>query len=198
MFHSSGDEAQDRKKDDMRRFFQQIDRALMKEVLAESQLPLVLACVDYLKPIYADANSYRNLLSEGVSGNPDEAQEKQLGAQAWEVVERYYQDKRQEDSTRFGNQIGAGLSSTDLEEIVLASIEGRIETVWLSQQEQLWGRMNANDGLVSVEVHAEKSAEDEDLLDLVAVKTLLTSGRIYAVDPAGIPGRAQMAAILRY
>jgi hypothetical protein len=47
-------------------------------------------------------------------------------------------------------------------------------------------------------VHRAPELGDEDLLNVAAVKTLLTGGTVYAVPPDEMPDAASVAAVLRY
>ncbi len=57
-------------KDEIKRFFDQIDNGLTSVLQAE-KTPLILAGVEYLLPIYHQANSYGSLLESGIIGNPE-------------------------------------------------------------------------------------------------------------------------------
>ena len=85
MFHGqSADDAKDR----ILRYFRQIDAGL-RDLLREAQVPLVLAGVEYLLPIYKEVNTYQHLLDGGISGNP-EGVNFDLHRQAWAQVEPFF------------------------------------------------------------------------------------------------------------
>ncbi|MGE0686195.1 MAG: hypothetical protein AB7P33_05605 [Dehalococcoidia bacterium] len=195
IFHGNGDDAQSRHKEDLKRFFDMVDHAVTR-FLTPSRAPLVVASVEYLQPIYREANSYGNLLDDGVSGSPEALSEDELGRRAWQIVEAYYDEEQRQVAERFGNQIGTGLASADLEQIVMAASEGRIDTLWVSREDDVWGEV-ADDGAVRA-VHEEKQPGDRDLIDLAATRTLVASGRVFAVEPHRVPSGTAMAAILRY
>ncbi|PIV00597.1 MAG: hypothetical protein COS57_15555, partial [Syntrophobacterales bacterium CG03_land_8_20_14_0_80_58_14] len=56
-------------KDNLLKYFRLIDRGL-HDLLRDERAPLVLAGVDYLFPIYREANTYPRLIEEGIPGNP--------------------------------------------------------------------------------------------------------------------------------
>jgi hypothetical protein len=195
VFHSSGDEAQARHKVDIKRYFDIVDHAV-RAYLHDQRAPLVVASVEYLQPIYREANSYGNLLDEGLTGSPENLTMEQLGQEAWRIVEKYYRADEERAAERFGNQTGTGLAETDLKLILPAAAQGRVDTLWLSTNEELWGVV-ADDGSVDV-VHGEKAAGDKDLMDVAASRTVANGGRIFAVEQREIPGGGVMAALLRY
>ena len=65
IFHGQGVGIDD-EKDDLLRYFQHIDRGLY-DLLRDETAPLVLAGVEYLFPIYQQANSYPHLLEQGIA-----------------------------------------------------------------------------------------------------------------------------------
>ncbi|MEA1935544.1 MAG: hypothetical protein U9M96_01835 [Thermodesulfobacteriota bacterium] len=195
MFHGQGAGSEVPKKDNILRYFHQINNGLY-ELLKDKQEPLVLAGVDYLFPIYREANSYSHLLDEGITGNPEGLSAEKLHRQAWAIVQPYFQ-KAQEDAVALYRQsVGTGLTSYDVEEIVQAAYHGRVGTLFVAVGLQQWGAFDSD----SNEVHLRREAEpgDEDLLDFAAIQTFLNGGDVYAVGPEKVPDNASMAAVFRY
>jgi hypothetical protein len=193
--HSSGDEGQDRRKEDIIRFCQMVDASLAP-VLAEEKRPLVIACVPYLKPLYDEANSYRNLLETTATQDPEASRPEDVAARAWPIVRSYLEGREEDDRERYGDQLSAGRAVSAIDRVVAAAIEGRVDTLWVSTDDEVWGRFDEVTNLISV--HDERQPGDVDLLDRAAVYTLLADGRIYTVDRERVPDRAAAAAILRY
>jgi hypothetical protein len=193
--HSSGDEGQDRQKEDIVRFFQMVDAALTP-VLAEEKHPLVLACVPNLAPLYGEANSYANLLDESAAHDPEATRPEDIAARARPIVRSYLDRAMARDRESYGNLISSGRSTSAIDRVVAAAIEGRVDTLWVARDEEVWGRVDPVTNLISVHEHPEPG--DEDLLDLAAVRALQAGGRIHSTDRAAVPDGALAAAILRY
>jgi hypothetical protein len=194
IFHGHGvgtDDAKDR----ILRYFRQVDKGLYA-VMHDETSPLVLAGVDYLLPIYREANSYPHLLEQGISGNPDEMDEKELHNRAWALVKPYVKKAQEEAARRYQDFVGTGRTSKDLKEIVSAAVHGRIAVLFLAKGIQQWGRFGPENG--RVEVHQTQKPGDEDLLDLAAAQTLLKGGEVYVVDEKKVPEDAAAAALFRY
>src|SRR5262249_5812185 len=69
-FHGHGAGGLDHRKDEIREFFHRVDRGLRSR-LPDHDAPLVLAGVEYLIPLYREANGHRGLLPEAIAGNPE-------------------------------------------------------------------------------------------------------------------------------
>ena len=194
IFHGQGVGTDDAK-DNILRYFKQIDHGL-RELLREEQAPLVIAGVDYLHPIYRQANSYPHLLQEGIQGNVDETSPEGLQQQAWSVVQPYFQREQLEAVKHYHEAAGTGLSASDVEQVILAGYDGRIATLFVALGVQQWGKFDAEQR----KVHLYKEAEPgtQDLLDLAAAHTLTHGGTVYAVETGKVPSHTAVAAIFRY
>lgn len=195
MFFGQGITGEETRKEEILRFFQQLDRGL-HEVLRSEQVPLVLVGVDYLLPIYREANTYPHLLEAGVTGNPDERSPKDLHEAAWEMVEPVLRQARHEAAAEYERLLGTGKASSDLKEVMPSARHGRVAAVFVPLSTQVWGRFEAD--TEAVEVHDERRPGDEDLLDHVAVHTLLNGGSVYPVEAEEVPGEGIVAATFRY
>lgn len=196
VFHGQGftDAARDKK--DILRFFQQLDRGV-HDLLKDEHVPLVLAGVDFLFPIYREANTYPELVDGGVSGNPEHLSDQELHDRAWKVVEPIFQSEQEEDLRRYRELAGHDeRSANKLEDAVPAAYFQRIDTLFLPERHHAWGRFDPEDG--SITLDEEDDPANEDLLDFAAIHTYLNGGTIYACSPDQMPDGAPIAAILRY
>ncbi|MGD8255015.1 MAG: hypothetical protein PVF48_11530 [Syntrophobacterales bacterium] len=194
MFHGQGVGTDDTKENTLR-YFRQIDKGIRK-FLHDEEVPLVFAGVDYLFPIYRKANNYPNLLSEGISGNPEMLGAKDLHERAWSIVEPYFQEARNEAAAQYIQFAGTGRTSCDLKSIVPAAYRGRVEIVFVALGSQRWGTFDQNNQ--TTELHDIAEPGDQDLLDFAAIQTLINGGSVYAVEQDKMPTDSSVAAFFRY
>ena len=185
----------DDSKDHLLRYFQQIDRGL-HELLRDENAPLVLAGVEYLLPIYQQANTYPYLLHQGVPGNPDKLSSDALHAKAWEVVEPYFQQDQENTAAQYRDNVGTTQTSNDIREIMPAAYYGQIGSLFVAINQELWGHFDPASN--TIHVHKEARFRDDDLLDEAATQTILHGGSVYAVEQSKIPGETVLAAVYRY
>lgn len=179
------------------RYFRLVSEGLT-EFLRGVQVPLVLAGVEYLLPIYREANTYPGLNDMVIKGNPDFLSADELHKDAWEIISPLFL-AAQEDALAHYQQLSGQAServANALEKIVPAAYQGKVETLFVAAGAQQWGILNpiSND----VEIHDPREAGDEPLMDLVVVQTFLKGGKVYTVEPEMVPGGANAAAVLRY
>jgi len=194
IFHGQGGGIDD-SEDNLLRYFQQINHGL-REVLPKEKAPVVLAGVEYLLPIYREANTFLHLMEEEITGNPDKLRAEELHQQAWAIVEPYFLKAQQEAVDRYRQWAGSERASTDIKEIIPAAHDGRVELMVVAVGIQQWGSFDPD--TLTVHLHQEAEAGDEDLLDLAAIHTFLKGGTVYTVEPDGLPEEAPLAALFRY
>lgn len=195
-FHGQGDYSHETKAN-IRQYFHQIDDGL-HEKLRKDQAPLVLAGVDYLLPIYREANTYQYLVETGITGNPEILKPEELQAQAWQIVEPLFQQIRQQPRERYQELAGSetGKTSNDLKEIVPAAYYQRVDSLFIATDQQHWGQFNPE--TMDLQLHPEPEPEDEDMLDFAAIQTLINGGNVHMVEPEQMPDVTTVAAIFRY
>ncbi|MGV0105409.1 Bacterial archaeo-eukaryotic release factor family 3 [Nostoc sp. DSM 114160] len=196
-FHGQGSPDRDKRQEDILQFFQIVDGAL-HEKLKLQKAPLVLAGVEYLLPLYRQANTYQHLMDEAIIGNPEILSAQDLHEQAWPIVEADFQKSQQAVLEQFHELFGGdtGKASNNLQEVISAAYYQRVDSLLVAVGQQQWGLFDPTSE--TVYLHPEKEAGDEDLLDFVAAHTLLNGGTVYAVPFEEIPYSTAVAAIYRY
>ena len=182
----------DTAKDDLRLYFQRIDRALHPLLQAE-RAPLVLAAVEYLLPIYREANTYPHLLEEGIPGSPDRLGEKELHDRAWALVAPRFLEARGKSVALYHQLVHKGRATGDPGAVVAAAYRGDVETLFVALGKNLWGTLDPTTN--RVELHETPEPGDEDLLNFAAAHTLRHGNTAYALPPGEVPGGGLLAAI---
>lgn len=195
IFHGHGVGAQIDHKDDILRYFQQINAGL-QQILAEEDAPLVLAGVDYLFPLYRQANEYPYLLETGIPGNPELWSARELQHSAWAIVEPYFKAAEAAAIEQYHHLAANGLASNDWQEVLPAAHYGRVQVLFTALDRQQWGRFNEATGQVTL--NPEPQPGDRELINEAAVHTFLNRGTVYALESQRVPGGREIAAIFRY
>ncbi|MFU8890062.1 MAG: hypothetical protein ACNA76_00185 [Anaerosomatales bacterium] len=195
MFHGHGGTGET-EKDDLLRYFRLVDEGLRELVPAD--VPLVLAGVDYLLPIYREASTHARLMSESITGNPDEEPAREIHAEALALLEPYLNADLRRAVEAYVEGRGGTTVTADLRLIVPAALEGRVDTLIVTDQDTAWGSYDsAADNMV---LRSEPHNGDIDLLDHAAAATLLHGGTVHVL-PAEEVRRAtgaDAAAVFRY
>jgi hypothetical protein len=194
VYHGQGAGSDD-KRQDLKRYLRIIGDAV-DDALNGHKEPLVFVGAEPLHAIYTDISDYPHLTGDGVAGNFEHASDEEIRDRAWEIVEPVFSEGQQKARSEYERLGGTERAVTAIEDIVRAAHDGRIAMLFIDAKASLWGTYNP--ATRQVAIHAEPADEDDELLDLCAVKTLLTDGAVHAPDADDIPGGGPAAAVLRY
>ena len=190
-----GHDPSDENKTRILKWFKMID-AEMPKVFIGSQSPLVLAGVDFLFPLYREANSYPHLVEEGIPGSPDELTPEELHKLAWPIVEPYFMQIQEHVVGKYHQLTNSGQTTIDVQEAVQAAHQGRIAELIVALNVHVWGDFETSTNTVTL--HGDAQEGDKDLLDLASIQTILNGGSVFAVEKEQVPGGGPLAAIFRY
>lgn len=184
-------------KNELLRYFRAVDKGL-HEILHNENVPLVVACDDSYFPIYQEANQYKNLYPEVVPGNPAADYENifSLHAAALNVMEPHFNKEKEEKMKQF-QELNPSRKSTSISDIMPAIYEGKVDTLFLQNREDIWG--NYNENMASVDVHEERRNGSISLMNLAAVKVIEQKGKVYLIENEFMPDKnSKMNAVYRY
>lgn len=119
-------------KNELTKYFRAIDAALVSMHEGE-KIPLILAGVEYLIPLYREKSNYPYITEEFIKGNPELISGDQLHEKAWTLVEPIFtkgEEVAEEKFKQFSGQQN-NMTLTSLEEIIPAAFNGQIESLFI-------------------------------------------------------------------
>lgn len=182
-------------KDNLLRYFRQVDRAL-KDILKDAHVPLILAGVDFLFPIYREINTYPGLLEENIAGNPKGLTTEGLRKEGFSLISTRCDQEIKDAANLYQQSQGTGLTSSDIKDILIAAQDGRVGVLFVPLGKELWGNFKRDAGQLTFSETAATGGED--LFDLAAILTSINGGRVFVLPPENIPDGLQIAALFRY
>lgn len=195
MFHGHG-EGKDDAREEVLKFFRAVNDGVMK-VLHDETVPLVLATVDYLFPLYREANEYNYLYDRFIAGNPEHSDPVLLHEKAMELLDGVFDRKKKEKLEKFEKALSDNLASYKVNEIVPAAVNQRVDTLFAKNLDEVWGMLDREHNDVITEEF--KTKHNAGLMNLAAVHTILNNGNVYLMDAAEMPGETgHLNALFRY
>jgi len=166
--------------------------------LADSEAPLVLAALPRMLGYLSQHLEYRHVAPEHVSADPAPLSDKELHDKTWAVAEPVLTHERTELRNRLRNHVEGEMPDVtrNLEGIIKATAEGRVDTVFVSAGETVWGIYDPTHRVIRID-HSP-SAENEDLLNLAALRTLAQGGDVRALPEDVRAQLGPVAAFYRY
>jgi hypothetical protein len=193
-FHGHG-HPRDAEDDRLLEYFRAVDAAVTDAVRADGG-PLVLAAVEHFVPIYREVASHPWIADEAVAGNPEEIPDEELHRRAWTVVAPLAERETDERLSRYAERAAKGEAAHGLTAVLRGARAARVDTLFLSEDQTVWGRYDDQSG--KTRVHPERRAGDEDLLDRAAVETLRAGGAVISLPQERMPNGERLAALFRY
>lgn len=194
-FHGHGDADRDRK-NEIARYFRAVDKGLMT-LLKDDDIPMIVASQDFLFSIYQEENSYKHLLENHILCNLSETDKFLLHKMAWEKVEPIFGAERQEKIAFFKQHDGTGRTSSEIEQVVPAALEGKIDTLFIENRADILGIYDPKNRHVRIDEKPLPSSVS--LLNMSAIKTFLNGGKVYLLEKDDMPNPySKVNALYRY
>lgn len=171
----------------------------LDRIMIKKNLPVVLAAVDYLHPIFKKANKTLNVYDKGIMGNPDEMRSNELFQKGVEIIRPHLEKRKHEFMEKYRSMAGTGKASHNIQEIAPAAVDGRIDALFVVKGVHKWGIIKREDN--SVQLHDNPQENDQCLVSKSAVQTVLHDGNAFLVDKESLPEEfadAEMAAVFRW
>jgi hypothetical protein len=177
-------------------YFQEVDRTAYAEVLHDKNVPLILAGVEYLIPIYKSVSKYKYIADDAITGNQQHESTLALYAKAREKAAPYFAERVNKALENYYNQIATALTASLPEKVIPASYYAQVSTLFICKGQHIWGRFNADDS--KLEIHAQRQDNDECLIDKAAVNTYINGGDVFILEQEKMPKESIIAASLRF
>lgn len=157
--------------------------------------PLIVAAPAELQPSYREANTYTNLLTEGIEENPAALSLADLETKGRAVLDDHYADILRAWREDFGTKSNHARASSDLATVARAATEGAVEGLLFDLDDAQEGAIDDSGAL---SLAKNPSATTNSVVDEIALRVLRSGGTVWAVRRPDLPGDSPVAAILRY
>ncbi|MGB3212511.1 MAG: hypothetical protein WBB19_17555 [Desulforhopalus sp.] len=194
MFHGQGVGIDDQNHN-LERYFQEVDRSLFP-LLEDGRVPIILAGTEELHACYRGITRSHTILPRGIAGNVSELSEEILHQKAWDIAGDYFSEQEQEVVRNFQDNLGSVKVIDDLESVLTAAFDGRIEVLFVAENEQVWGIFDREKRQVTVKKQDE--GQVVNLLDEAVFLTFDKKGAVHVKKNDDMPTNSIVSAQLRY
>jgi hypothetical protein len=182
-FHGQGEAKEGEKKELISRF-RKIYRGVNK-VLPNKKAPLILACSDEMFPFYKKINSHRNIWDTNLSGAHEFKDKIQLHRESWCLLQNYFERTKRKKLAELILKYHSSKTSYHISEIIQAAVNGRIDTLFVQKETDLFGTFNSKKGCLILD--SRKEMRNLSLLNMAATYTFLQGGNVYFLDKEEMP-----------
>lgn len=182
-FHGHAEADHDRK-NEILRYFREINKGLMT-ILKDENAPMLIASQEYLFSIYKGINTYKPLLQNHISYDSLETDNQLLLEKAWKTMGPIFDKERKEKIERFEQYDSTNRTSSDIKEVLPAALQGKIDTLFVRKDKDIFGIYDAVKH--HVEIREDQEHTHVSLLNMAAVKTFLQGGKVYLMEKDDMP-----------
>lgn len=183
-------------KTDIALYLEEVDRTLWTELLSDKHIPLLLAGVDYIMPIYKHQSKYQHIVEEALSGNFEHMTEANIHQLALEKMRPYFEQTLTRALNRYANHSADALTSSIIDDVVPAAYYGQVAQLFIQKDTHLWGRFDDFNNQLTV--HDVEETGDDCLLNNIIIQTIQHKGDVFILDKEQMPAESILAASLRY
>jgi hypothetical protein len=183
-------------KQNLAMYFDEVDETLWTSILKNENVPLLLAGVEYLIPIYKSVAKYKPIWDEALTGSHEYTDLTDLFNRAQQVMEPYFRQRSQKALEMYGNQSATELTSSIADDVIPAAHYRRVWHLFVQKGEHIWGTFNEMEN--RLEIHETRQEGDEDLIDKAILKTILNAGEVHMLEKERMPVDSKIAALMRY
>lgn len=180
-------------KKEMLRFFRIIDKAVIPR-MPRKELPLILAGVGYLMPIYKEANSYANLSDFEITGSP-QIPIKDLHEKATAGLLNAEHARMLRDLATYKENLATGRTTSGFTDLVPTAYHKMLTHLFIRKGSSQWGTFSPVDGkTVLLDAYRPGAL---DLVNLACTRTIMGNGHVYILDKEEMPEDSEIAGLCR-
>lgn len=195
-FHGHGEWKGEFKKDEILRFFREVDKKIFK-LIGGHHTPLFLVGVDYLVGLYRQANTYAHLMEEFLDLNPEHLDARDLHEKIWNKIFARFDRERVRKVELIHQFHNTPRTSFDLSEIIQEAVNGKVDTLFVRKGAEIWGLFDKQQN--SVVAEEKQSDSNISLVNLAVTEVLRNGGNVYEQPAEAMPmPYVEMNALYRF
>jgi hypothetical protein len=183
-------------KGNIKMYCDEVDETIWDTVLKNENVPLLLAGVEYLIPIYKSVAKYKFIADQSLTGSHEYDDLNSLYHQAMEKMEPYFNQRHEKALEMYGNQSATQLTTSIESEVIPAAHYSQVSQLFVLKDAHIWGAFDEINNQLSI--HESEHDGDEDLVDKTIIKTIMNGGEVHVLDKAKMPADSKLAACLRF
>ncbi|MCL6435839.1 MAG: hypothetical protein K6T90_16830 [Leptolyngbyaceae cyanobacterium HOT.MB2.61] len=179
-----------------RRFFQQVDSALITYA-GEEALPLIVGGVDRQISFFQEVSQYTSAIAGTLTGNFDRATPHELTAPVWSIIQSVREAQQTNALRQLDEARGAQKVVSTIEEVWRLAQDGRGKLLLVEKNYHVPAIVTENGGLELAEQVGGTEVMD-DAVDEIIEAVLAKGGTVAMVDDGSLSDEQHIALILRY
>ena len=160
------------------------------------KMPLILLTLTEHQTLFKHLSNNPYLLDVGINKSIDSMDMKDIQNEAWKIIETINTKNRPDITESFSNSEADALGSSEIEAVVKAALESRVDTLYIEDEKSILGKIDKETGKVTYS--DSQSLDHDDILDDLAEIVLSGGGTVTVLSAEEMPSKTGIAAIYRY
>ena len=169
---------------------------VMKDFMAGRNCPLILASLPKHQEAFRAVADIPSLLERGIDKPFGSMDKKEQLAATGAIVDELQRTRIERLVARFHEALPRGKASSDVNDVTLALVERKVETLLVEKDRTIDGDVDVESGFLRR--HGEACVRSDDLTDDFAQATYLQGGDVYVLERDQMPTDTGVAALYRY
>ncbi len=178
-------------------YFRAVDKAVVEQISKPSGVPLILVALPEYQGEYRKLSNNPQLLEEGINIDPTSLTIEALHEACRKLILPIANERAARTVAQFHKQLGTGLGSDNIHDILPAILDGRVNTLMVSAEQQVAGRIHRDQRVIEP-LESLDSPDADDVLDDLAEMTLRRSGTVLVLPEDVMPTDTGAAAIYTF
>ncbi len=178
IFHGQGG-GKDSKEEDVKRFFRDVYTGL-EDLFRNEKTQLILAGTDETVNLFKESFHYNFTCEEHIPGNHDDTKSEELYKSAMSILNEKRKLKLRSEILNIKDLKHTKKVERSIKNIVKSSINGKVDKLYIKQNETKWGYLNTDD--MSIKLEKSKTNGQLDLLNTAAIETLMNGGEVSIIQ----------------
>lgn len=157
----------------------------LQTVWHQQPYPVVLVIDETLLQFYQRAEKYTRVLSPAITQHPASLSTTEIARQARQIVDNHHSQEKNTLTEQVAVARQRKQFDTELASVLLDAYHGRVDTIWLTDGYQQWGKFLPKQQTI-IE-HSTDHTGVTELLNLAGVLTLRNGGNVITVTPNDLP-----------
>lgn len=166
-------------------------------IVKDDHLPIILGGVQNNSDLFSKMNRDPDLIKERIAGNLDRMSYRDLHQKCLILLEQKRAMKGHEVLKRFREESPYGKVLTDLKQITIAAVQGRVQNLVIPADKFIWGKLDKESGAILSTTMKNLAVPEDDVFDDLAEIVISRGGEVTMCKHRELPSGIEALAFLR-
>jgi hypothetical protein len=166
-------------------------------IVKDDHFPIILGGVQNNNDLFKKMNRDPDLIKERIAGNLDRMSYRDLHQKCLKLLEEKRSTEGMEVLKRFKEESPYGKVLTDLKQITIAAVQGRVQNLVIPNDKFIWGKLDKESGTIVSTSLKNLAVPEDDVFDDLAEIVISRGGDVTMCKHRELPSGIEAMAFLK-